>query len=48
MGQTPKILTEVAVGKHRLVLKNPKYQEMEQEIEVILDQTVTVQETLAK
>ena len=48
MGQSPKVLTEVLVGKHQLVLRNPKYKEIKQNIEVIVDQTVTVRETLAK
>ena len=48
MGQSPKVLTEVLAGKHQLVLRNPKYKEIKQNIEVIVDQTVTVRETLAK
>ena len=48
VGQTPKILKNVPAGQHSLTLKNPEYEQIIKQIQVIGNQTVTVREEFKK
>jgi len=46
VGQTPGNLKNVAAGKHTLILKNPEYKEITEDIEVVPNKTIKINKTL--